>query len=573
MHRPARSVAIVVLAVLAAAAPTALSQVSLTTIGTAYTQSFDTLANSGTGNAWTDNSTIPGWFSTRTTYNAGTGSSNAGALYSFGAAAPATDRAIGGAASNSTGTFYWAVRFVNNTGSTITSLDIAYTGEQWRDGGAATPVAQTMVFEYQTAAAGTITDADTPNTGWTPFSALDFTSPTFTNTGAGTALDGNLAANRAAKSATLAVTVAPGAEVWLRWRDANDAGNDHGLAVDDLSVTPQGVAVDLAPSVTSTTPANAATGVAPNADLSVTFSEAVNVTGSWYTISCGTSGAHSATVTGGPTTFTINPDTDFTAGESCTATIVAAQVTDQDANDPPDAMAADYVWSFQVASATPALSINDVTLAEGDSGTTNFVFTVSLSAPAGAGGVTFDIATADGTAQDDNPAAEDNDYVGQSLTGQTIPAGSSTYAFTVAVNGDTAPEANETFFVNVTNITGATAADAQGLGTINNDDVAITPIHDIQGPGTSSPIVGSSVTTRGIVTAVKFNNGFFIQEPDASVDADPATSEGIFVFTSSAPPAAAAVGNLVQVTGTVTEYNQTGQYGFLTELTAPEKPR
>ena len=324
------------------------------------------------------------------------------------------------------------------------------------------------------------------------------------------------------------------------------------------------VVADTAPSVSSTTPANAATGVAPNADLSVTFSEAVNVAGSWYTISCGTSGAHSATVTGGPTTFTINPDTDFTAGESCTATIVAAQVSDQDSNDPPDAMAANYVWSFQIASAVPALSINDVTVAEGNSGTTNFSFTVSLSVPAGPGGVTFDIATADGTA-----TVAGNDYVAQSLTGQTIPAGSSTYTFTVAVNGDGTVEPNETFFVNVTNITGATAADAQGLGTINNDDVAITPIHDIQGPGTSSPIVGASVTTRGIVTAVKFNNGFFIQEPDASVDADPATSEGIFVFTSSAPPAAAAVGNLVQVTGTVTEYNQTGQYGFLTELTAP----
>ena len=55
------------------------------------------------------------------------------------------------------------------------------------------------------------------------------------------------------------------------------------------------------------------------------------------------------------------------------------------------------------------------------------------------------------------------------------------------------------------------------------------------------------------MTGVK-TNGFFIQEPDASVDADPATSEGIFVFTRAAPPAAAAVGNLVQVTGTVAEF-------------------
>ncbi len=210
------------------------------------------------------------------------------------------------------------------------------------------------------------------------------------------------------------------------------------------------------------------------------------------------------------------------------------------------------------------LSINDVNLAEGDSGTTTFTFTVSLSSPAGAGGVTFDIATADGT------AGQPGDYTQNSLTGQTIPAGSSTYTFDVLVNGETAVEPNETFFVNVTNVVGATVTDGQGQGTIQNDDVTLTPIHDIQGPGASSPFIASSLTTRGIVTGVK-SNGFFIQEADATVDADPATSEGILVFTSGAPPAAAAVGNLVQVTGTVSEFvpSQDPLQAPLTELTSP----
>jgi len=84
-------------------------------------------------------------------------------------------------------------------------------------------------------------------------------------------------------------------------------------------------------------------------------------------------------------------------------------------------------------------------------------------APAGTN-VTFDIATANGT------ATAGSDYVAQSLTGQTISAGSSTYSFTVLVNGDTLNEANETFFVNVTNVTNATVADGQGQGTIINDD-------------------------------------------------------------------------------------------------------
>src|SRR5262245_8864026 len=112
---------------------------------------------------------------------------------------------------------------------------------------------------------------------------------------------------------------------------------------------------------------------------------------------------------------------------------------------------------------TPTLNVSDVTLSEGNPpGTTTFTFAVTLTVPGGPGGVTSDIATADGTAQDDNPITEDNDYVGQSLTAQTIPAGGTgPYNFSVTVNRDLFPELNETFFVNVTNIVGATGADVQ----------------------------------------------------------------------------------------------------------------
>ena len=120
---------------------------------------------------------------------------------------------------------------------------------------------------------------------------------------------------------------------------------------------------DPPPSVTATTPVNGATTVTATANLTVTFSEAVNVSGNWFQIVCATSGTRNVAdtvVTGGPTTFTIDPTTDFAAGESCTATVLAAQVADQDANDPPDTMAANDVFSFtidaaaSVASTTPA---------------------------------------------------------------------------------------------------------------------------------------------------------------------------------------------------------------------------
>ncbi|MDH5833375.1 putative Ig domain-containing protein [Luteimonas sp. M1R5S59] len=112
----------------------------------------------------------------------------------------------------------------------------------------------------------------------------------------------------------------------------------------------------------------------------------------------------------------------------------------------------------------PALAIGDVSANEGDAGNAAFTFTVSLDAPAGPGGVAFDILTADGT------ASAGSDYVARSLSGQTIPAGSSTYTFAVQVNGDTANEPDETFFVNVANVSGATVSDAQGVGGILNDD-------------------------------------------------------------------------------------------------------
>jgi hypothetical protein len=89
--------------------------------------------------------------------------------------------------------------------------------------------------------------------------------------------------------------------------------------------------------------------------------------------------------------------------------------------------------------------------------------------------------------------------------------------------------------------------------TITSPPPPALAIHDIQGPGLTSPFVNQIVNTSGIVTARK-SNGFFIQTPDALVDADSNTSEGVFVFTSSAPPAAAAVGNMVSVVGTVQEF-------------------
>jgi uncharacterized protein YdeI (BOF family) len=109
------------------------------------------------------------------------------------------------------------------------------------------------------------------------------------------------------------------------------------------------LAPDAAPAVSAVTPLDGATGVAYASDLTVTFSEAVNVANGWYAISCASSGTHTAAVSGGPTDFTLNPDTDFASFEVCTVTLENTLVTDQDTDDPPDEMAADFIWNFTTA--------------------------------------------------------------------------------------------------------------------------------------------------------------------------------------------------------------------------------
>jgi predicted extracellular nuclease len=202
---------------------------------------------------------------------------------------------------------------------------------------------------------------------------------------------------------------------------------------------------ETAPAVLSTNPAGGAANVPTTSNVQITFTEPVNVTGAWFSISCATSGAHTATVGGGPTAFTLNPDTDFANSESCTVTIFAAQVTDQDGDDPPDNMAGDDDFSFTTEAPPPPP----------------------------------------------------------------------------------------------------------------------TPIHEIQGASHTSPLVGQLLNTTGIVS-VRANNGFYIADP--APDADDATSEGLFVFTSVAPTV--AVGDAVRVAGTVLEFRPGGAAS--TNLTTTE---
>jgi T5SS/PEP-CTERM-associated repeat protein len=225
------------------ATPAALSMSSF--IGGAsstgsYTQNFDSLSLSGTGNAWRDNSALQGWYAaqsaspvTITNYRASDGSDNTGSLYSFGSSG-STNRALGSVASDSVGIIAYGFCLTNDTAASVSNFVISYTGERWRNGGSL--FVNTLTFWYRVSPAAFTDPEPFLVTNWTSVPDLDFFSPGF-STMAGP-LDGNASTNRDALSALIpGLRVRPGQTVFFRWRDDNESGADQGLALDDLVVT------------------------------------------------------------------------------------------------------------------------------------------------------------------------------------------------------------------------------------------------------------------------------------------------------------------------------------------------
>ncbi|MEW5684356.1 MAG: Calx-beta domain-containing protein [Pseudomonadota bacterium] len=213
-----------------------------------------------------------------------------------------------------------------------------------------------------------------------------------------------------------------------------------------------------------------------------------------------------------------------------------------------------------VQSAT-ALSVNNVTIVEGNAGSSLVTFTVARSDAASA--FSIDYGTQNGT------ASAGSDYAPTSGTLTFAAGGALTQQVTVEVFGDVSPEPNEVLKLLLSNLQvtsgQVTLVDGEGTLTITNDDQPV-PIYTIQGEGHISGFEGQTVTTTGIVTAIDTNGsrGFWIQ--DATGDGNTATSDAIFVFLGSDPTV--VVGQTVTVTGTVSEFGS-GNNLTVTEITSP----
>jgi len=150
------------------------------------------------------------------------------------------------------------------------------------------------------------------------------------------------------------------------------------------------------------------------------------------------------------------------------------------------------IGAFELA--PMALMITDVTANEGNSGTTNFIFTVRLMR-ASTSAVSVNYATADGT------ATAGSDYTARSGT-LTIPAGSFTATVTVSVAGNTTIEPDEVFYVNLSNAVGAPINDAQGAGTIITEDFE-TPSLVVT---TTNDVVNNTDGVNSLREAIEFAN-------------------------------------------------------------------
>ena len=204
------------------------------------TLDFDNLANTGNNNAFTYQGSylLEAGFGANNMYRADDGTQFSGDTYSYGSTG-STERAFGSLTSGSVRPVSLGFLVVNETGAPFNTLDIEFTGEQWRSG---TASGDTLHFGYST------TNTSLADTVWTSFAALNFAS---IHASQNSALDGNLPANQTVVTATLTgfPAVPNGGSIWLRWIDFDVVGGDDGMAIDDLKIKPSFV---IAPEVTIT---------------------------------------------------------------------------------------------------------------------------------------------------------------------------------------------------------------------------------------------------------------------------------------------------------------------------------
>lgn len=169
--------------------------------------------------------TMPGWYgagTVTTRYSAQEGSATQGGITSFGGLT-STNRALGLMSANGSGITTFGVKLVNDTGVDLTSINLSFTGELWRQA-----TAKTINFGYLL----TNTTASLPLSGTTGLGAISFAG------GSAGPVDGTLAGNETNitfSAQSLSSAWHNGDALWLTWQTATAAGSSQGIAIDNLS--------------------------------------------------------------------------------------------------------------------------------------------------------------------------------------------------------------------------------------------------------------------------------------------------------------------------------------------------
>ena len=276
---------------------------------------------------------------------------------------------------------------------------------------------------------------------------------------------------------------------------------------------------DTPPSVLSTSPADDAVNVAIDANIVITFNENVTVTEPWFTMTCESSGAHAAAVSGGAQMYTLDPAADFANAETCTVAIIAEKVVDQDGIPTP--MAANTTFTFTTRAGIT--KIHDI------QGTTD-------TSP-----VVGEIRTIEGVVVADFQATlygyfvqeEDGDVDTDSLTSEGIFV----YNSSIAVNVGEVVRVTGTVkeYNGLTELTPVTAVDVISSGA---SFPAVTTI-DLPIPAGASlePYEGMSVTIPETLTAAQ--NYFQGRYGQVTLSADGRMYQPTHLYAPGSPEAAA----------------------------------
>jgi hypothetical protein len=336
---------------------------------------------------------------------------------------------------------------------------------------------------------------------------------------------------------------------------------------------------DEAPVVTSTTPVDAALGIAATSAIGITFSENVTVTAASFDLECPAASDRAFTLSGSNASYTLTPDAMLPGVTTCTVTVIAANVSDTDTDDAPDNMAADHVFSFTTSPVAMADTYTETVLGNVSVNSANAVTSFSILANDEIDGGT----TITSTGWTGTPGVTENGGTVSVTPGGTFtynpPAGfEGTDRFTYTLTGGSSADVTLTvsgmlWFVN--NAGAACVSVAAGCGRLSNPLSTLAAFNTENTGVGNRPATGDGIFLYESVTP--YSGAVTLLASQELIGQDATTSLAALGYTVPASSSALPVmnsGNATKVTISGTDGinlgTGNGLHGFTVATTAGE---